>query len=524
MIIPRPQTLLTPEQMNQADKDAARSGIDSYGLMEKAGRAVAATALARFPQARRMVVLCGPGNNGGDGYVAARALAESGVAVDVYRLGDPEALRGDAARAQTAWAGVAQDLEAYHPQPGDLVIDALFGAGLSRAVPAEVASIIDRITQAAVPVLAVDLPSGVDGRTGQILGAAFKAACTVTFMARKPGHLLLPGRALCGPVEVHDIGIPWRIVSSAAGGSNGSSMPWLAENTPALWCDHLPVANFGQHKFTRGHLVVFSGTATATGAARLSAQAGLRAGAGLVTIAAPTEALAANAAHLTAVMLRAVDTSADLRRWLDDARLRTFVLGPGFGLGPDEGGSDQGEGPGAKARSFVTSLAGRNLVLDADGITAFRHAPQKLFDLFRAKDQTPARDTNYGQLVLTPHEGEFARLFPDIADDSDAGKVEKTRAAAERSGAVIVYKGADTVVAEPDGRAVINTNAPPWLATAGSGDTLAGIIGALLAQGVPAFEAAAAGVYLHGEAAERVGPGMTAEDLADAVGPFDPSA
>ncbi|MCL6708864.1 NAD(P)H-hydrate dehydratase [Pseudomonas sp. R2.Fl] len=485
----RRTTLLTPEEMAAADRAAAASGIDSYGLMEKAGRAVSACVLRNFPEARRVAVLCGPGNNGGDGYVAARDLAACGVPVVIHRLGVPERLRGDARTAFLNCDIEGAPLEAYTPAEGDVIVDALFGAGLDRSVPAEVQAVIERVRAAELPVVAVDLPSGLDGRTGEVLGAAFEAAYTVTFMARKPGHLLLPGRALCGALDVYDIGIPWRIVAACAGD--------IAENDPAIWSDLLPESAAGQHKFARGHLVVFSGPATATGAARLTATAGLRAGAGLVTIAAPTDALAANAAHLTAVMLKEIADVQALADWIGDSRLATFVLGPGFGVGE-------------KARAFVATLKTRRLVLDADGITSFRDDPKRLFAAFGDGDC---------RLVLTPHEGEFGRLFPDIAANETLSKIDKARAAAARANAAIVYKGADTVIAAPDGRALINTNAPADLATAGSGDVLAGIVGGLLAQGMPAFEAAAAGVWMHGEAGRRAGRGLTAEDLAEAVAP-----
>jgi len=488
---PLADLLLSPDDMAAVDRAAAASGIDSYGLMEKAGQAVAASALRHFPEALRFVVLCGPGNNGGDGYVAARALQQSGAEVRLFHLGDPKTLKGDAARAFEDCQILGEALAHYSPQPGDIVIDAIFGAGLSRPVPDEVETIIAAITKAGLPVIAVDLPSGLDGRSGQVLGAAFRAARTVTFMTRKPGHLLMPGRDLCGMLEVFDIGIPARIVRAHANGM-------VAENTPAQWQADLPATATDTHKYKRGHLVVFSGGATATGAARMSAMAGLKTGAGLVTIASPEQALAVNAGMLTAIMLRAVDDEAVLRAWLADQRLSTFVLGPGFGAGE-------------KARQFVLALSGRHLVLDADGITSFRDEPQRLFDAFA---DGPTR------LVLTPHEGEFARLFPDIAADNALSKVEKARAAAARAHAAIIYKGADSVIAAPDGRALINANAPSWLATAGSGDVLAGIIGGLLAQGAPAFEAAAAGVWLHGAAGQRAGKGLTAEDLVAHVTPF----
>ena len=483
--------LITPNAMARVDTAAAATGQDSFGLMHRAGEAVAAAGLRHDPEALRFVVLCGPGNNGGDGYVCADALTRAGANVAVFHLGDPTRLKGDASRARDGFAGGSNDIATYTPVAGDVVIDALFGAGLARDVAPEVADIIRRVTDAQLPVIAVDLPSGLDGLTGQVRGAAFQATHTVTFMARKPGHVLLPGRTLCGQLEVFDIGIPWRLVAEEAGS--------LRVNSPELWTASHRALKAEDHKYRRGHLTVFSGPETATGAARLSAMAGLKAGAGLVTIASPNAALAANAVHLTAIMLAALDTDADLESYLQDPRRETFVLGPGFG-------------DYDKARAFALRLgrAGRRLVLDADGITAFREDREPLAAAF-AGDAT--------RLVITPHEGEFARLFPEIAQNGSIGKPDKARAAASALGAVVVYKGADTVIAAPDGRAVIEELAPPSLATAGSGDVLAGIIGALLAQGLPAFEAACAGVHLHGQAALRAGNGLTAENLVAAVLP-----
>ncbi len=491
MTLPLADLLLTPDAMAAIDRAAAASGINSYGLMERAGQAVAAVALRHFPEARRYIVLCGPGNNGGDGYVAARALKETGAEVRLFHLGDPRRLKGDAARAFADCPVEGETIEGFIPLAGDIVIDAIFGAGLSRSVPDDLAAVIALVAEVGIPVISVDLPSGLDGRSGQILGAAFRAVRTVTFMTRKPGHLLLPGRDLCGELEVFDIGIPGRIVRTHADRS-------LGENEPAQWHAAIPSAGVETHKYKRGHLVVFSGGPDATGAARMSAMAGLKAGAGLVTIASPSEAMGVNAGLLTAVMLHAVDDEAALRKWLTDQRLSTFILGPGFGAGE-------------KARQFCLALADRHLVLDADGITSFRDDPRPLFDAFA---EGPTR------LVLTPHEGEFGRLFPDIAADERSSKIDKARAAAKRANAAIIYKGADTVIAAPDGRAVINANAPPWLATAGSGDVLAGIVGGLLAQGAPAFEAAAAGVWLHGLAGQHAGKGLTAEDLVAAIKPL----
>ena len=486
-------SLFTPEQMNAVDAAAVASGIDSFGLMLRAGEAVAAAALRYFPGAFRFVVLCGPGNNGGDGYVAAKALILAGAETVIHVFGDPARLQGDAATAFSTISRPVAPLAAYEPKAGDVVLDCIFGAGLARPVPPEVAEVIRRVSSADIPVIAVDLPSGVDGRGGQVLGESFRARMTVTFMALKPGHLLLPGRTLCGAVEMFDIGIPYRILKAAAGK--------LESNGPHLWHGSGHVLDPASHKYTRGHLAVFSGGRLATGAARLSATAGLKAGAGLVTVAGTAEALAAHSAHLTAIMMKAIEKAQDLSKWLKDARIHAFVIGPAFG-------------DLKKARRYIQLLAlGKQpVVLDADGITAFRDRPEVLFDAFAEGEP---------RLVMTPHEGEFRRLFPDLAEDLSLSKVDRALIAARRSNAVIVYKGADTVIASPDGRAAINNDAPSWLATAGSGDVLAGIIGAHLAQGMPAFEAAAAGVWRHGKTAIAVGEGLTAEDLAIRVVPLE---
>ncbi|NTA48084.1 NAD(P)H-hydrate dehydratase [Agrobacterium tumefaciens] len=483
-------SLFDPAVMASIDAAAGQSGIPLYDLMERAGQAVAASALRHYPQALRFVVLCGGGKNGGDGYVAARALVESGAVVVVHHLGDAGALRGDA-RMAFERSGVAPlPLGDYAPLAGDVVIDAVFGAGLSRDIPRELARIIEAVTNAKAPVLAVDLPSGLCGRRGVPLGASFRAERTVTFMARKPGHLLMPGRELCGALEVFDIGIPSRILTDHAGS--------VVENHPLVWRDALPASDIETHKFRRGHLTVFSGPAHATGASRMTALAALKAGAGIVAVAAPRQALDVLSVTLTAVMNAPMDDADDLRLWLDDRRHGAFVLGPGFG-------------DLDKARQFVSLLGDKAVVLDADAITAFKDHTETLSERITS---------GTGKFILTPHEGEFARLFPDLAADRTLSKIERAQVASARSGAVLVYKGADTVIAAPDGRALVNTNAPASLATAGSGDVLAGIIGALLAQGAPAFEAAAAGVWLHGQAGHRAGDGMTAEDLAHAVRPF----
>jgi hydroxyethylthiazole kinase-like uncharacterized protein yjeF len=323
------------------------------------------------------------------------------------------------------------------------------------------------------------------------MSAAVQASETVTFFRRKPGHVLLPGRLHCGPVEVADIGIPAGVLGDIA--------PRIFANAPSLWADQFPVPQPGGHKYRRGHAVVVSGDQSHTGAARLAARGALRAGAGLVTLASPREALAVNAAASLAVMVRPVDGAAELSGLLADERLNTVVLGPGGGVG-------------APMRDMVlAALAGnRAIVLDADALTSFADTPDPLFAAIKARGSAPT--------VLTPHEGEFARLFNSAAQAADnASKCDRARVASEASGAVVLLKGSDTVVAEPGGRASITENAPPWLATAGSGDVLAGFIAGLLAQGMPAFAAASAATWLHGETGSEAGPGLIAEDLPDAL-------
>jgi hydroxyethylthiazole kinase-like uncharacterized protein yjeF len=496
---PASKELLSPAEMAEADRLAIAQGpLDGYGLMQRAGQAVAAVVLERYPGAAKVHVLCGPGNNGGDGYVVARLLRESGVDVALWVSGS---LRpgSEAALAAAGCRLERQPLSAFTAAPGSLVVDALYGAGLSKPLSGAAARAVGIATDLGLPVVAIDLPSGVSGESGAILGAAFRAATTVTFARKKPGHLLLPGREKCGEIVLADIGIGDRIIAQVA--------PRTFENGPALWLPDFPVPATDTHKYKRGHACVFSGGPSTTGAARLSALAAARSGAGAVTVLSPASAMQVNAAHLTSVMLRKADAVADLAAFLADRRPSSFVLGPGFGVGE-------------KAREFVLALLGagqgqdtgiEGLVLDADGITSFRDASEMLFQAAR-RPGAPA-------LVVTPHEGEFGRLFPDALDDKGLSKLAKARAASQRANSVIVYKGADTVIAAPDGRAAINGNGAPWLATAGSGDVLAGIIAGLLAQGMPAFEAACASVWIHAEAGSRFGPGLIAEDLPMAVVP-----
>jgi hydroxyethylthiazole kinase-like uncharacterized protein yjeF len=482
--------VLTTAEMERADRLTIAAGTPGFALMLSAGQAVA-EATRDLVEEGPILVVCGPGNNGGDGFVAAAELAAQGREVSVILMCEREALRGDAASAARGWK---HPVLPFNPQAigrPALIIDALFGAGLSRTITGEAHDMIAAMNAAGAPVLAVDLPSGVSGTSGAIMGIAVKATETVTFFRKKPAHLLLPGRVQCGRVRLADIGIDEKVLDEIR--------PLAAENTPLSWRKHFPVPRIDGHKYVRGHALVVSGGISATGAARMTARAALRAGAGLVTLATPRDALAVNAAALTAVMVRAVDTAIEFAGELEDRRFNAVAIGPGAGVSE-------------RTRDFVhTALsAGRHLVLDADALTSFADAPDRLFEQIKASSDL--------HVVLTPHEGEFPRLFSDISNKHPGrSKLERVRAAAERSGAVVLLKGADTAVAAPDGRATIAANAPPWLATAGSGDVLAGIIAGLLAQGVAAFEAASIGVWMHGEAAREAGPGLIAEDLTETM-------
>ncbi|MDR3466548.1 MAG: NAD(P)H-hydrate dehydratase [Xanthobacteraceae bacterium] len=483
--------LLTTAEMAQADALAVAAGVPGFSLMTSAGRAVAQAAENLVPDGA-IVVVAGPGNNGGDGFVAAAELARLGRSVKVILVGRREALKGDAAVAAAAWSGdlAVGDLGAIG-RPA-LIVDALFGAGLDRPVEGLPKAAIEAMNGCGAPIVAVDLPSGVNGTTGAVMGVAVAATETVTFFRRKPAHLLLPGRRLCGRVRVVDIGIPADVLDRIK--------PAAFENEPQLWRGAFPVPRVDGHKYARGHVVVVSGGPAATGAARLAARASLRAGAGLVTLATPRDALAINASAVTAVMVRSVDTPAELSAMLADARLNACVIGPGVGVGP-------------RTRELVLAVlrGDRAVVLDADALTSFEEAPEALFEAIKAN---PAR-----RVVMTPHEGEFRRIFKSIGVESTVySKLEKTRISADMSGAAaVLLKGPDTTVASPDGQAAIAANAPPWLATAGAGDVLSGIIAGLMAQGVSPFAAAAMGVWMHGDAAVRVGPGLIAEDLTEAL-------
>jgi hydroxyethylthiazole kinase-like uncharacterized protein yjeF len=497
-------TLLTAAQMRSWERAAIGSGAATgLDLMERAGRGAVDAILCEWAELaeapHRAVVLCGPGNNGGDGFVVARLLAERGWAVDVFLLGDAERLPPDARTNHDRWTAlgpvgrlsdnVAEIRKALSGRDDPLVVDAVFGTGLTRAAPAEVVECLDAASS--LRTVALDLPSVLQSDSGRSLpawhGDGSAARLTVAFGAYKQGHFVGDGPRLCGRLALVELGLPDRPVDEAA----------FLVRPPA------GIAKATGHKYDHGHALVLAGTFGRTGAARLAARGALRIGAGLVTVAAPGAAMMECAAQLTAVMLRRCDDGDALREMLGDDRLNALALGPGLGTGD-------------RARGLVDAAleSGRRTVLDADALTIL------------AGDGR-LRDALHADVVLTPHAGEFARLCPDLADrlrapdDPSYGRIEAARDAAARTGAVMLLKGPDTIIAEPGGRAAVNdgvyARAAPGLATAGAGDVLAGMIAGLLARGMPPFEAAGAAAWLQVEAARAFGPGLIAEDIPEAL-------
>ncbi len=466
--------------MREADRLTIEAGTPGVDLMERAGATVAEAAHRLAPDGS-IAILCGPGNNGGDGFVAARLLADAGRDVALYLLGAREQLTGDAALAAERWPGPVKPLaQALDADPG-LVVDALFGAGLSRPLDGVAADLAARPWRR---VLSVDTPSGLDGDTGRAAGPVFTADATITFAAKKPAHVLADGAARCGLVDVADIGISDDTLADV-------SQSDVFENHPVLWSDRFPWPDRAAHKHRRGRLMCVTGGPSQTGAARLAARAGLRAGAGLVTLLSPRAATLVNAVHSTAIMVAPFEGPEDLAAKAE--RSHALVIGPAAGLSE-------------ATRAHVLALAAgpAGLIVDADGLTVFEDAPADLFNALGAGD------------VITPHAGEFERLFPGLLQSS-RNRIDAVRTAAQTAGCVVLLKGPDTVIAHPAGHAVVNVHASPFLATAGSGDVLAGIIGGLCAQGMDAFHAAAAGAWLHGETGLALGPGLIAEDLPDTL-------
>lgn len=469
--------LLTTSQMYAADEAAIASGVSGYALMEAAGVSVAREIEKRWAS-RPVLILCGPGNNGGDGYVTARHLEEVGWDVTVAQVADPHIMPGkDARQHANRWKNEVHPLSTDLLKGAGIIVDSIFGAGLSRVIDGVVGEVLSVVDDCGVPVVAVDIPSGVHGDTGMVLGVAAKADLTVTFFRRKPGHLLLPGRSRCGETVVTDIGISPDVLTTLS--------PDIKSNRPDLWIKSFPKPTLESHKYTRGHALIAGGVLM-TGAGRLAAAAARRMGAGVVTVTGSPETLDIYSADAPGLLTLPFRTCQEFEEHLHDERKNAVLIGPGAGINK-------------VTHDIVLAAAAqkRRLVVDADGLNSFSDDPESLFE---AVASIPC--------VLTPHEGEFSKLFRMSGD-----KLARAKKAATKSGAVVLLKGADTIIAAPDGRSVINENAPPTLATAGTGDVLAGSVVSLMAQGMPAFEAACAATWINGDVAGRYGPGLIAEDL-----------
>lgn len=469
MIEPVFQPIVSAAEMRALEAAAMADGTSGFELMQRAGEA-AARAIAAFSSPADTLVLCGPGNNGGDGYVIAAELDSMGWPVRVAAAGPPTT--ESAREAVAGWRG---DIEALAPEtpPAAVIVDALFGIGLARPLAPELAGIFNGLAAAARTRIAIDLPSGAGTDDGTIFSPLPACDLCISFGAPKPAHVLHPAAAHIGRLVVAGIGLAPR----------SSRLSLVAPPR------RLPDAA-GAHKYQRGHVLVVGGPAHATGAARLAALGAQRAGAGYVSLLSPSNALAANAAQLTSVVLVEADTPAAVARAFGEPRAHALVIGPALGR------------TSGRETVLAALSVGKPVVLDAD-----------VFSLF-AGDAAALAAAIDGPAVLTPHEGEFARLFGALP----GSKADRARAAARRIGAVLLLKGPDTVIAAPDGRAAVNAHATPDLATAGSGDVLAGVIGAMLARGLEPFEAACVAAWLHGDAGRRGGRGLIAEDLPVLVG------
>ncbi len=482
MILSERDLLLSAAVMRSAEQAAMQAGISGWQMMERAGHSSAAIIQQYFDR-KPVTVLCGPGNNGGDGWVIAESLRAAGWPVTVLSMVEKSSLSGDAATAAGQYHGEVWPLSVARLAEEGLFVDALFGTGLTRPLEDGAHEVIAALAARGAQVVAIDIPSGIHSDNGAVMGVAAQADMTITFGAKKIGHAMLPGRGYCGSVMVADIGIGAHIMAQRG------ETP--LENSAALWTSELPHAVPSTHKYTRGAALVRGGEAHSTGASRLAAMAALRVGAGAVTIACTPDTLPIYAASCTAVMTKPYDTVDAFQRAFEDGKLRAALIGPGNGVND-----------ATREAVFAALSVGKALVLDADALSVFSGKEAELFQ------------TISSTVIMTPHQGEFERMFSAV---EGTDKVSRTQGAAKASRSIVIHKGADTVIAAPDGRVVINTHAPATLATAGSGDVLAGLITGLLAQGMEPFAAACAAVWMHGEAATLFGEGLIAEDLPEMI-------
>ncbi|WP_300647089.1 NAD(P)H-hydrate dehydratase [Paenalcaligenes sp.] len=482
-------SILDTEQMYAADRAAIARGISAYSLIDRAGVAAAEQIHVRWPTGK-ILVLCGPGNNGGDGYRLASQLHRWGRAVRVMEYA-PQRARSAEAQAHREQCLVAlEPLDETAFEAADIVVDALLGMGLQRPLSAALQTVLQSLQASSASICAIDVPTGIDGNGRCWAEAPLQAALTITFFRKKLAHVLAPSRFLCGEIKVVDIGLCEEDVTPPS---------YLYENQPALWQSAIPSPQPLQHKYQRGAALVYGGSEM-TGAARLSALACARAGAGATTIACASDVWAIYAQSMQSVMVKRWHSLSQAAALSHSSTYQTVLIGPG--LAPEPSTQE------LVMRGLLQTQAS-SWVVDAGALTAFASQPESLFEGIH---------TSAAQVVLTPHEGEFARLFPDLALHSNQkNKVERARQAAARSGAIVLLKGSDTVVASPDGRAAVQTQSSPYLASAGSGDVLAGMMTGLLAQGMSPWLAANMAVWMHSQAGLILGAGLIAEDLVQSI-------
>lgn len=487
-----PYAVLDNEQMRTADRLTIEDGVDGFDLMLTAGQAVANYAHEHYA-GHKIIILCGPGNNGGDGYVAAEFLRDLGAEIFVFSLQSTRKLKGDTKKAYKHFGGdvykTAQLIKEFknadaEQAKGYLFIDAVFGTGFHGDLPKDLITISKIITRLKIPVLAVDVPSGVNGSTAQAAGHTLDADHTVTFFRKKKAHCLMPAMAKCGTICVHAIGIHDNLLDK-----HGFA---AIENVQKLWIEKLPEIKKEDHKYNRGHIAMLGG-AEMTGAIRMAAQASMRAGAGMCTIHSLDSAAHDYKEDMPHLMFQKLSRFEDYVAQAKQDKKHILLLGPGFGRADDE-----------MLKQLVLDCLALNkpAVLDADALSCFEDNPSALTDALHEK------------CVITPHEGEFKRLFPNIDGDT---KFDRTLNAAQMTSAVIVHKGADTIIAQNNNKPALHTHASSWLSTAGAGDVLAGIIAGLLGQHVAPYDAACMGAWMYGEASVRFGAGLTAPDIIDQI-------
>jgi ADP-dependent NAD(P)H-hydrate dehydratase / NAD(P)H-hydrate epimerase len=477
--------ILNNQQMAEADSLVIESGVSGFDLMKRAGEGVADFIHIYYP-GRNVLVLCGSGNNGGDGFIAAKKLQNGGHNVRLACLAPKDKLKNDALRAAQQWDGEIFPFENLTIDSGELIVDAVFGTGLVRDFIPPVKEIFEQIKNLNSDVVAVDIPSGVNGSTGESLSLTPHARHTITFCRRKIGHVLLPGREFSGTVHVVDIGIPDEVVEQV-----GST---ATENRPHLWRSSLRRKTASCHKYDYGHAILYGGPRM-TGAACMSAYAALRTGAGVCTIVANPDTADIYRHYMPNIMYEPIEALKDFDTHLADGRRNAVLMGPGAG---QENRADL-----KRLIESVCKRRDRKIVLDADALTVFADNPEVLYRMLRNREN----------VVLTPHEGEFAKIFPGI----QGTKIERAEQASVLTNATIVLKGFESVIAAPGRKSVVNTYSSPYLATAGSGDVLAGIIVGFIAQNVPVFESSCAAVWLHSEAARAFGPGLVATDIIELI-------